>query len=178
MDWVKAHHLDTWSGTRDSQDTLPEIVRRLIHASVTDISQIRFPSEDAVRMRGFDGKLVTGNIKHHYVPAGASDGEFGTGEDPQEKASQDYKKRTENPKGVDPKTTTYVAVTSRMWDTDKKDAWCAERQVRGEWLAVKAYDAVDLEAWLRDCPTVGVWVAERLQLMPENINSMEEVWER
>jgi len=178
MDWVTAHDLDNWSGTRDSQDTLPEIVRRLIHAAIPDVSKLRFPSGDAVRMRGFDGILITGSITHRYVPAGTSVWEFGTGEDPEEKATQDYKKRTENPQGVDPKTTTYVAVTSRMWDTNRKTAWCAERQQRGEWLAVKAYDAVDLEAWLRDCPTVGVWVAERLRLMPEGVYSMEEVWER
>ena len=144
MNWVSAHDLNGWSGTRDSQDTLPEIVRRLIHASIADVSLIRFPSSDAVHMRGFDGILVTGSIMHHYIPAGASVWEFGTGEDPEGKATRDYKKRTENPQGVDPQTTTYVAVTSRFWNSDKKAVWCAERQHSGEWLDVKALDAEDL----------------------------------
>ena len=61
---VTEHDLDYWSGTRDSQDMLPEIVRRLIHASIADMTQIRFPSGDAVQMTGWDGILMTGNISH------------------------------------------------------------------------------------------------------------------
>jgi len=80
--------------------------------------------------------------------------------------------------GVDPKNATFVAVTSRRWDSKKKTAWCAARKKQAKWLDVRAYGAVNLEAWRRDCPTIGVWVAERLRVMPVGMQSMEEVWER
>jgi hypothetical protein len=59
VDWINAHDLENWSGTRDSQGTLPDLVRRLIRASIRDIRLMRFPSGDAVVMSGWDGILAS-----------------------------------------------------------------------------------------------------------------------
>ena len=78
MDWVTTHDLDKWSGSRDSQEKLPEIIRRLVHATVKDATKCRFPSGEAIGMRGWDGILEVGTITHQCLPAGLSVWELGT----------------------------------------------------------------------------------------------------
>ena len=58
--------------------------------------------------------------------AGASGWELGT--DAKAKADTDYKKRTGDPRGLIPISTTFIFVTPRVWT--KKDDWAAAR--RGE----------------------------------------------
>jgi len=69
------------------------VVLDLIYASVNDISDIRFPSGDKGRVRGFDGTLVcqTGT---KFMPKGKSIWEFGKKLDYKTKATDDFKKRS------------------------------------------------------------------------------------
>src|SRR5262245_27673530 len=112
MKWISAKNLEQWSDTLDSRKLLSDLVGSLIRATARTITQYRFPSGDFSQLPGFDGLLEAENIPP-WVPKGISVWEFGTGEDPEEKASGDYDKRTKDPKTVDPKNTTFVAVTSR-----------------------------------------------------------------
>lgn len=173
MDWVKTHDLEKWSGSCDSQGTLPDVVRRLIRVSITDIQKIHFPCGDAVIMSGWDGIVIAGE-SNAYVPLGTSVWECKTSERVKEKATEDYDKRTKDPLGLDPKQTTYVAVTSRKWPDN--DQWCEEKNQEHHWQNVCAIDAVDLEDWLRTCPPVGAWLAKRLRLMPQGVQSLEDEW--
>lgn len=79
---------------RDAQEVLPQLVRKLIVATVpTDsLATIRIPAGDDILLPGFDGRVETlsGNL---WVPEGLSVWEMGTG-DPSRKAAEDYAKRS------------------------------------------------------------------------------------
>jgi hypothetical protein len=68
-------------------------MRRLVHASLKDITYVSFPNEDNVYMPGFDGVLKI-NQSNPYVPTGLSVFEIGTSKDQKKKADGDYNKRT------------------------------------------------------------------------------------
>ena len=126
--WARGqHHI--------SHHQLPALVRRLILATVPMPSLPHMPSGSSVSRPGWDGLLVVekGNA---WVPDGASAWEFSRARDPRRKATDDYNKRTTDPKGVDTPTTTFVFVTPRKWDG--KLAWVNERQEEGPWADVHA----------------------------------------
>ena len=103
-----------WADKPGAQHQLPELIRRLILATVPMPSLLDMPSGSSVWLPGWDGLLVTaeGNA---WVPDGASAWEFSLEKNPRSKATADYKKRTENPEGVDRTKTTFVFVTPRKW---------------------------------------------------------------
>ena len=77
MKLIKAIDLQHWADSKDSEHLMPELMRRLIHASIRDISCISFPNEDCVDLPGFDGILET-SFNNPYVPVGKSAFEIGT----------------------------------------------------------------------------------------------------
>ncbi len=46
----------------------------------------------------------------------------------------------------------------------------------GPWREVRVYDADDLVHWIEQVPTVGLWLATRLEKRPEGTRELEEVW--
>lgn len=76
MNWVQSKDLKIWSNTRDCQEVLPQLVRKLIRATTSSIKNIKFPSVDNVLIGGCDGILETKNGTE-YIPEGISLWEFG-----------------------------------------------------------------------------------------------------
>lgn len=156
---ANATDLDGWAARRLAQGVAPHLYRQLIVATVTGLQEIRMVAGDAVQQRGWDG-FVLSSDDHPLVPAGASAWEIGTGENPTDKATRDYKQRTRNPLEVDPTETTYVAATLRRWPA--KDRWAASRRKSGPWKSVIALDADDLETWLDTAPAVHLWISGQI----------------
>ena len=132
-------------------------------------------------MRGGEGTLLPGwdglvetTAEDPHVPAGTSGWEMGTSRDPRGKAQSDYKARTDDPLGIDPATTTFVAVTSRIWRD--RDDWRAARRREGRWADVRAYDADDLETWLERAPSVHIWISELLGREPRDVKTPDRWW--
>ena len=92
---------------------LPILVRRLILAT-TSVSEITMRAREGALLPGWDG-IVRSDVTDAHVPLGTSGWELGTSKDPREKAQSDIRSRTKDPLGLDQKTTTFVAVTSRLW---------------------------------------------------------------
>ena len=94
---VTAKSITKWAeiNSRQAQETLPLLIKRLVFASVHP-SSIRFPSGDSILEVGWDGILKTdfGNL---YVPIGESAWELSTQKAVGAKANSDYSKRTEKP---------------------------------------------------------------------------------
>jgi hypothetical protein len=63
---IKALDLQHWADTKESEVLMPELMRRLVHASMKGITHISFPNEDSVNLPGFDGILETTD-KNGYV---------------------------------------------------------------------------------------------------------------
>jgi hypothetical protein len=134
---VTALDLDQWSESVPAKSTLPVLVRRLILATA-HVTEITMRGREGVAVPGWDGQ-VRSDVDDPHAPRGASGWELGTSRDPRHKAQSDMDARIIDPRGVDPRTTTYVAVTSRIWRD--RDNWRDARRADGPWADVRAYDA-------------------------------------
>ena len=85
-------------------------------------------AREGALLPGWDG-IVRSDVTDAHVPLGTSGWELGTSKDPRDKAQSDIRSRTKDPLGLDPKTTTFVAVTSRLW-RDRDDWLNARRKER------------------------------------------------
>lgn len=172
--WIQANDLDSWAKTRNSQERLPELLRRLIHATVPFLQRIGFPAGESVQMGGWDGivETIEGNA---FVPNGCSVWELGTNRDVKTKADKDYQKRCNDSLGLNPANTTFIFVTPRRWGS--KNKWIRDKQAEGVWAEVIAYDADDIEQWLELAPAVHTWLARLLGKWSENTQDLGSFWD-
>src|SRR5579871_2836153 len=146
MRWVTSTHLTEWGGRRDAQSTLPELISRLIYATLGPAAKILFPSDESVQQAGWDG-ICTVAKGEGVVPDGTSAWELGaqrTGI--KRKADEDYEKRSRNPLEIDPKTTTFVFVTPGRFPN--RGAWEDTKRAQQIWRDVRVIDADILVHWL------------------------------
>ena len=75
MKWVDGTDLGQWADRIDSRALLPEVVRRLIFATVPDLQRVEFRSGEGVQLPGWDGyaETPTGTEK---VPAASRFGNW------------------------------------------------------------------------------------------------------
>src|SRR6266436_1446389 len=173
MKWVNARSLVDWAERLDCRSRMPDLVRRLVHATTQQPRRVDFPSEEGIQLGGWDG-LVEVTEPHLYVPLGYSGWELGTGKDVTVKANEDYEKRSANPEGLQPSNSAFVFVTPRRWAG--KDDWINARRAEGTWADVRAYDADDLEQWLELGPSVGAWLAVLIGKYPQDAKSLIDAW--
>jgi hypothetical protein len=171
---VNATQIDKWFGSasRDAQELLPHLVRKLITITVDPnhlVSPIRIPVGDQVNLPGYDGTVVT-TTHHLYVPEKQSVWEMGTG-DPKQKAEEVYNSRSKDPRGIDPQATTFVFLTPHVFR--KKDDWLREKNAQGLWKDVIVIDVVDLDNWLEQKFGVARWLAREMGVPVEGVRDLE-----
>ncbi len=174
QNWIDATDLNQWANRRLAQARLPQLLRRLIHATVQQPRRVGFPSGESVQMGGWDG-IVDADVGNTFVPNGFSVWELGVNRDVKGKADGDYQKRCTNPLGVVPTETTFVFVTPRRWG--RKDDWVREKNDEGIWAEVRAYDADDLEQWLEFAPAVHAWLAQLVGKWTEGAQDLSSFWD-
>lgn len=167
---VTPNDLARYADMRESQGVIPELIYLLIKQSAPDISECRIPYGDAVNQPGMDGIVDCETGFLEFVPAGKSYWEIGTGKDPQEKASSDFQKRTDELSDEERADSTFVFVTPRSaeangWDEPKQRAWIKRRQNTG-WKRIIIIDGVKLADWLREFPATGRWIAAKIGILP------------
>jgi len=167
--------LDQWSARRTAQGELPAVVRQLIMAAVQP-ARIVFPANEGIARPGLDGVLTVTGDTGPYVPSGESMWEASTNGNPRAKATEDYKKRTnQTPADVRAKTT-FVFVTSRSWPDAA--GWIEEITTLGDgWKEIRVVEAEDLANWLGTCPGVHEQLAEHL-FRPAGLVSLERWFAR
>ena len=106
--------ISNWASRPDAHHQLPGLIRRLILATVPGLSHLNMPSGSAVWLPGWDGLLTT-NAGNAWAPKGSSAWELSCRSDVSRKANDDYRARTNDPKGVDVNVATFVFVTPRPW---------------------------------------------------------------
>jgi hypothetical protein len=175
MRWITTTDLKQWANGREAQGILPLLVRKLIRSTVGgEIDKLKFPAGDSIHLGGWDGKLES-RVETEFIPKGISYWEVGSGKNISTKANKDYSKRTKDPLGGDPSTSTFIFVTPRIW-TNKND-WRKEKKKEGIWKEVYVYDAEDLEGWIELNPSVGAWFATHTGKFPRYIQSADDFWE-
>ncbi|EHR01251.1 hypothetical protein [Bradyrhizobium sp. WSM471] len=160
--WIEAQDLAVWAGTRDGQEGLPELISRLILATVGPSAQFRFPAGDSIVFPGWDG-VCNVEIGKDNVPNGVSVWEIGAQRtDIKGKADEDYEKRSTGPTTIQRADSTFVFVTPHRWPA--KLAWVQEKEavLPPVWRKVSAIDGDDLVHWLDLCPGVSQWLASRI----------------
>ena len=168
--------ISNWADLPDANHQLPELIRRLILATVPQLSRLDIPGGSAVWQEGWDG-LLTATTGNAWVPDGASAWEFGCEKRPTSKANTDYRKRTDPPQeDVEIASTTFVFVTPRKWRNKRK--WVRQCRSEGKWADVRAFDASDLATWLEQTPAVATWFARLIgKLSADGYTTLGEWWE-
>lgn len=175
MKWITSTDITQWADTRNAQALLPELVLRLIRATITNINNIRFPNGDAVHLTGWDGILDSDDTILN-IPRGISLWECGVNSNPRTKADDDYNKRTNNPLGYDKASSTFVFVTPRLWD--KAGEWARNKKQAGEWNNIVVITAVELEDWIYQHPAVALWLAEKIGRSTKHAYDLESFWDK
>ena len=175
MDWIDPKELDAWAALPEAHTKHPMLVRRLVHATVADLSLLDVPSGSSVFSGGWDGRVET-RTGNAFVPDGVSVWELSCRNDVATKANEDYAKRSAEPINCDPAETVYVFVTPRLW-AGKSD-WAQEKSNEKIWANVHAYDASDLAQWLEMAPSIAAWLSVEIGKLPAaGIAPLDDWWE-
>ncbi len=169
-----AEDIERWAGAHRARTELPKLVRRLL-ADTPGVTDLSIRAGRGVDFSGWDGR-VDGGSGTAYVPVGLSCWEMSTSRDPKRQAHANYRKRTEDPKGVDPTETTFVFLTPRRWP--EKGTWEQAKRADGTWWNVRVLDADDLAGWLESRYGVHVWFSELLGLRPGDVETLAGWWSR
>jgi addiction module HigA family antidote len=172
---IKASQLEHWASSHDARSRLPVLLRKLVHSTSSALRQVDFPGYDNAERKGSDGFVEVGAATP-WVPEGRSYWEFGTDQRPGAKAENDYKARLGSVDPAERATSTFVFVTPRNWSG--KTAWEKQKNEAGDWKAVRAFDASDLEQWLEQSVPAQIWLSEQLALQVSGFETLEEAWRR
>ena len=171
---INATDLDQWAERRDAQGDLPELIGRLISASIGAGAHVRFPAQESIQQSDWDG-FTNADEASAYVPQGPTGWEISAQRrNIGRKAQEDYEKRTAAPGHLDPAQSSYIFVTPRNWAA--KETWVKERRAEGKWSDVRVYDATDLVQWIAQHPSIGLWLAVAMGKRPQGAHQLEEVW--
>ena len=164
-----------WASKPEANYQLPELIRRLILASKTELTRLDIPSGSAVWQEGWDG-LVNAKTGNAWLPEGLSAWELSCQTNPNTKASNDYRKRTSNPQSIAVNKATFIFVTPRRWNNKQK--WLKDRLDENKWADIRAFDVSDLSAWLEQAPAVSGWFARLIgKHSADGCATIEEWWE-
>ena len=170
---IQALQIHEWSDKIEARQLLSVLIRRLIHSTGRDLRKVDFPGYDNSERKGWDG-IVETDATTPWIPEGNSYWELGTDRDPKRKAENDYSSRLTALPQSERAESSFVFVTSRNWPG--KAAWAEEKQATGEWKAVRAYDASDLEQWLEQSIPAQIWFAEKLSKSTSDVETLDGLW--
>jgi addiction module HigA family antidote len=172
---IKARQIEDWAGQIDARSHLPVFLRKLVHSTGNDLRQVDFPGYDNAQRKGPDG-FVEAGAATPWIPEGKSYWEFGTDKKPATKAESDYLARLTSVNTSERANSTFVFVTPRHWSG--KTDWEKRKNEAGDWKAVRAFDASDLEQWLEQSVPAQIWLAEQLNLPVAGCETLEQAWRR
>lgn len=157
----------------ESRSLLPVLLRKLINSTGQELSLVDFPGYEEAERKGWDGR-VDAAAATPWIPIGQSGWEFGTSEDPKQKADKDYAARMKSIPQNERAEMNLVFVTPRIWNG--KDKWRKEKEALAEWKSVRAYDASDIEQWLEQSPQAQRWLFDQLGKPSDGVFSLEGRW--
>lgn len=175
-----AHLADTtdieqWAERIMARADLARLVRTLIRQTNDKVVTLEMRAGEGSEVSGCDG-VVEATAASPFVPLGRSVWELGTGAVPTDKATDDYKLRTDDPLGEDQAQTTFVFVTPRRWKN--KDEWIAKRQSSSPWKAIRVLDVDDIEIALEQAPGAHYILSDLLGKAGLGAQGIEEWWKR
>lgn len=178
--WISAHQIDQWADAIEARALLPELVRRLIHATVerSQLEHIEFAGSEEGQRPGYDGttkvRVGGGNAK---VPEAIAYWEMGANQNIKGKLDGDFDGRVTNREASgDYSGVTYIGITPR--DYQNKGTWISDKKKLGLWGDVRVYDSNDLEQWLETAPAVALWLMPHVRRQNiGNLLDLSSYWE-
>ncbi len=171
---IRAWQIEGWADSHlEARTHLPVMVRKLVHSTGSDLRQVDFPGYDNAQRKGSDG-FVEAGAATPWVPDGRSYWELGTNRKPLVKANQDYAARLASVDPGERAKSSFVFVTPRNWPG--KTDWKNRKNEAGDWKAVWAFDASDLEQWLEQSVPAQIWFAEQLAIPMSGYETLERAW--
>jgi addiction module HigA family antidote len=173
---IKARQVETWADSQiDARSYLAVLLRKLVHSTGSELRQVDFAGYDNAQRKGADG-FVSSHAATPWIPQGNSYWEFGTDQRPGAKAASDYAARIMSVDPAERVNSTFVFVTPRNWPG--KTSWEKQKNASGDWKAVRAFDASDLEQWLEQSIPAQIWLAEQLALPTSGYETLDQAWRR
>ena len=167
---ISSSTVQRWGKRLGSRSLLPELIRRLVLASVADLKSVTFPSGEDSQRPGWDGEVQCGK-GNAWVPTGNSGWELSTEGKPQHKADQDYASRRKEAS----RQRIFIFVTTERWDARK---WAQDKRAEKLWREVRVYDASNIVEWLGATPRVAIWFAEQAGIAHPGVETLVAFWQR
>jgi len=171
---IKANQIEQWvPHNTQARTRLSVFLRTLVHSTGRSLTKVDFPGNDDAERPGWDGFIETAEGTP-WIPVGTSGWEFGTNENINKKADNDFDK---NVRALDQKERdeiTFVFVTPRRWAGKTK--WINAAKKKGLWKDVRAYDAVDLEQWIEQSIPGQAWFANETGIPTLAVRSLDKCW--
>lgn len=173
---IKASQIEDWADKQINARThLSVLLRKLVNSTGVNLLQVDFPGYDNAQRKGSDG-FVKAGAATPWIPEGTSFWEFGTNQEPGVKAEHDYAARLSTVDPAERANSTFVFVTPRNWSS--KSDWEKRKNEAGDWKAVRAFDASDLEQWLEQSVPAQIWLAEQIALPTSGYETLDQSWQR
>ena len=172
---IKAQQICAWADNINTRHMLPVLLRKLVNSTGQDLRQVDFPGYDNAERKGWDG-LIESGAATPWIPEGKSCWEFGINQNPHSKAESDYAARIRSVSPAERRECTFVFVTPRNWPGKTK--WVTNKHAAGDWKAVRALDASDLEQWLEESIAPQIWLAKILNISMDGLETLDQCWAR
>lgn len=176
MKLITSTDLQNWKNTRESQQKLPLLIRRLIINNIgfQNIQFIDIPGGDSIWKPGVDGKIIPkvenmlGTANKMYVI------EFGQTDDAYSKFKEDFAKRTKELNNQKTETV-FVFITTHKWRSKLEIIEKIKKEEPGSnlWSEIKTFDADDIETWLDHDFATTAWLSDILGKASNGIKSFD-----
>ena len=172
---ITAKQIHNWAENNiEARHLLPVLLRKLVHSTGHKLRHVDFPGYDNAERKGWDGTIEADAVSP-WIPEGKSCWELGTSTNPRNKAENDYSARLASVSRVERAESTFVFVTPRDWPG--KTEWAKSKQATGNWKAVRAFDASDLEQWLERSIPAQMWLAKQLGMQVNGFETLDRCWQ-
>lgn len=179
-----SHFLELIQSKKKLSSTIvPELIHRLIRETLNSNTYTHFPSGDDIFVPGFDGYVKANKIKNRFVPFGNSFFEIGTNTNCYKsfsKINSDYVKRKNDGLFLNKHEYTYVAVTTSILNSSKKEAVNLKYDSENVFKNVVIIDAVDITNWMEEHIDICIWFLQSFgeKIDDYGITVLNDEWNR
>ncbi len=166
-----------------SEVVVPDLIRRLVRETIHGDVYSHFPVNDDVFTPGFDGVVTNNTTVHRFLPLGNLYFEIGTNKNFYKsinKINDDYQKRKNDSALINKDNYSYIAITTGILDSKKKQEKCDEYSNEKVFKKVLILDAIDVTSWMEEHINICIWFLQAYgeKIDDYDINLISDEWNR
>lgn len=176
LDLIKKHK-------KLSEAIIPALIHRLIRETIGCEVYAHFPANDDIFTPGLDGIVVENTIAHRFLPLGNLYFEIGVKKECYKglsKIDDDYQKRKADSSIRDKKSVTYIAITTSILDSTKKQERCNKYIGENVFKSILILDAIDITSWMEEHINICIWFLQEYgeKVDEYDINLVTDEWDK